>query len=536
MIKHFIIIIFLFISLSGSTNDLKFLTKEEIQWIRDLPRDIKIGITQIPNQILLSKNHNYKGFSIDLFHIIEKKLHLKFQYCYFETWEKLVSAAKKNQVDIIFLAQKTTSRLQYLYFTDTILTLQNKLIVNINNKFHTLDELKKHKLAITSGSALQEYIHYYYPEIIIIPTKNELQSLKYVVSKKADATVLELVRASYYMSKYNLNNLVISSDIEYNYYLSIASSKELPELNLILSKTLKKIKQKEIASLKLKWGYIKEKKAFLDKQTIIYLSIAFGIIIPFSIYLFIINNRLKKEIQEKKKVLERVVKLRDSKLSQMSEIIGIIAHQWRQPLNNLSLLVQLLVSKHKKGTLDDKLMEYFESNSKKQITLMSKTVDDFRNMFQINEEQEVFDLKIMINNLLSVMQPTLNKYKIQIDLHMKDDSYLLQGYQSMLLQIIMNIINNAKDALIESDKEEKIIKITLSRSGNEKVIAIYDNAGGIDEEIIDKIFDPYFSTKKQKNGTGLGLYMSKTIIEERMKGKITVRNEKEGALFEIRLT
>jgi len=536
MLYKILLLVFLMPLSILQANNSKFLTLTERQWIDSLHNDITIGITQIPNQVLLSDNNSYKGLSIDLFHLIEEKSHLPLRYVYFDSWEKLMQAAKSNQIDIVFFAQKTTSRLQYLYFTDTVLTLQNKLIVNIDKQFHTLEELKNHKLAITAGSALEEYIKYYYPDIIVIPTKDELQSLEFVEQKKVDATILELVRASYYMRTHNLNDLVISSDIEYNYYLSIASTKKLPELNIILSKTLKEIKSSEIAALKLKWGYIKEKKLFFDKQTMIYLAIAFGIIIPFSLYLFIINRKLHTEMQEKKKALSRVTKLRDSKLNEMSEIISMIAHQWRQPLNNLSVLNQLLLSKHKKNILDDKAIEYVYEKSKSQIDVMSKTIDDFRDLFQITEKKETFDLKVMIMNLLNVMQPVLQKHNISIIFHAVDENYYVYNYQSMLFQILMNVINNAKDALVTTDKGEKKIEITLLQTQEGIIIYIQDNGGGIDESIIDKIFDPYFSTKGQKNGTGLGLYMAKIILQERMDGDIYVENQQEGALFTIKLT
>jgi len=531
MKKILFIFLTFFITLHATTN-LKYLTFSEKQWLQK-NREFTVGITKIPNQVLLSKDGKYRGFSIDLFHLIEKKSGIKFKFIYYKSWNKLLLASKNNKIDIIFLAQKTTSRLKYLYFTDTVLSLQNKIIVNIDNKFHSLEALQNHKVAITKGSALEEYIKYYYPKIILVPTKNELQSLKYVSSKKVDASVLELVRASYYIRQHNLKNLMITADIQYNYYLSIASSKELPELNIILSKTLTALKKKEIASLKLKWGYIKEKKLFFDKQTLIYFSIAFGIIIPFSFYLFLINNRLKKEMREKEKALQRIIKLRDSKLNDMSEIISMIAHQWRQPLNNLSLLTQLLVSKYKKNLLDEELIDYFQKHSKEQMHLMSSTIDDFIELFKTKDEKEDFDIKIMIKNLIEIVNPVLKKEQIKVIFHCDNDMYIINNHQNMLFQIILNIINNAKDALQDINDREKKITITLFQREKKNIIQIHDNGIGIQEEIIDQIFNPYFSTKKEKNGTGLGLYMAKIIIEERLKGTISVKKSTQGAFFEI---
>ncbi len=513
--------------------DLKFLTRGENEWLDSLRRDIRVGVTRIPNQVLRTEDGGLEGFSIDLFSLIEKKSGMHFHYVYFDSWEELIDAAKNGRIDVVFLAQKTASRLRYFYFTDTVLTLQNKLIVNTENRFDSLAALKNRRVAVTAGSALEEHMRDYHPDIVVVPTKNELESLKLVVDGRVEATVLELVRASYYMRRYNLNSLVISSDVDYGYHLSIASVKRLPELNIILSKTLAAIGKRETEALKLKWGYIKEKKLFFDRQTMIYLAIAFGIIIPFSFYLFVINRRLKAEMREKEKAMARVVKLRDSKLNEMTKMISMIAHQWKQPLNSLSILIQSLKIKQKKGMLDDASIEYFYEKSTRQIDLMAKTVDDFRDLFKISEKRETFDLGAMMDELTVTLQPELSRHGIRVNLHAGNGDFLVHSYRSMLFQIVMNIVNNAKDALAESAEEDKRIEITLARTEEGRVISVRDNGGGIPEEIIDRIFDPYFSTKRKKNGTGLGLYMSKLILEEKMKGVIRVENVGGGALFSI---
>jgi len=532
MQKKLTLFLFLFVISLLQAKEAHFLTHKERLWIQQ-HKSIRVGITQIPNQILLKKDQKPTGLCIDLFRLLAQKTGIKFHYVIFESWNELLQAAKDNRVDIIFLAQKTASRLQYFHYTDTILTLQNKLIVNSKHKFQSLEELNNHKLAITQGSAIEEYLRDRYPHIIIVPTQNELQSLEYVANKRADATVIEVVRASAYIREHNINNLIISSNINYNYYLSIASTKQLPQLNIILSKAIKELPKTEIAALKLKWGYIRENNFFFDKQTIIYLTIAFAIIIPFTLYLFLINKRLHKEMREKELALKRVTQLRDSKLNDMSEIINMIAHQWKQPLNNLTLLIQLVITNYNKNKLNQKNMEYFQVNSKKQISLMSNTISDFIDLFKSNEKKEPFDLKEMIENLINLMNPIMKRHNITIHSSCSIESHLITNYKNMLFQIIMNIMSNAKDALLQNDIKEKIITIKLKNQDNKTIIEIQDNGGGIDETIIDKIFDPYFSTKEDKHGTGMGLYMAKIILQERMQGNITVQNKNNGALFSI---
>ena len=521
--------------LSANESETIYLNQEEKEWLSKLKKPLQVGITLIPNQVLVSENGTFKGFSIDLFHIIEKKLGLKFEYVYFNTWSELTQSAQEQKIDIIFSVQKTPSRLNYLDFTDTVLKQQNNIIVNIqSNEYSSIETLFHRKVVVTKGSAIEEFVKYNYPEIILVSAKNELEGLKMLSHGVVSAAISGSVRASYYIEKYNLNNLRITDDLEYDYHLSVGSLRTRPFLNVILSKTVTSIPKKQIEALQLKWGYTKDRVVFFDTQTLIYISIVFGIIFPFSLYLYMINRKLQKEITKRKKVIKELQLMRKSRLTQMSEIIGMIAHQWKQPLNNLSLVNQLLLSKYKRGRLNDTIVDNFKENSKKQIDLMLSTIDDFRNFFKVEQVKVEFDLKDTINHIMDVTKPEFIKNNIILKCHSDlNEQYRFMGYSNALIQVLLNIVNNAKDALVENEMKEKKIDISLKRVDKDVLITIQDNAGGIPEEIVGKIFDPYFSTKKKKNGTGLGLYMSKTIVEEYMDGKIEVENRDGGASFNI---
>ena len=512
-----------------------YLDHQERSWIQNLDKPLKVGITQIPNQVLRVDENSYEGFFIDLFHLIEEVSGLKFTFVFYDSWQELIDAGKLKKVDIIFAAQKTPSRLLYFDFTDTIQTQQNKIIVNINNnKYNSLELLNGRKVAVTDGSAIEEFLEYNYPGIDIVPVKNELDALLLLYRQKVDAVVSEVVRASYYIKKYNLNNLKIADDLGYSYYQSIASRSDRPVLNVILSKTIAQIPQNRIGALNLKWGYVQEKVPFFDKQTIIYIAIAFGIIFPMLIYLYFINRRLQKEIVAKEVALGKVIKMRNSRLNQMSEIISMIAHQWRQPLNNLSLINQSLIVKYQRRKLNDAAIKDFSLNARRELDLLSKTIDDFSEFFKIEEEKRYFDAKETVYNLQYAVEPVLHKYGIAMHLYAgQDEKYMVKGYPNALMQVLLNLVYNARDALLEKNIRYKKIDIILEKSDEKVVLKVRDNAGGVPEEIIDKIFNPYFSTKKNKNGTGLGLYMSKIIIEEKMGGTLEVFNEKEGAVFEM---
>jgi signal transduction histidine kinase len=193
-----------------------------------------------------------------------------------------------------------------------------------------------------------------------------------------------------------------------------------------------------------------------------------------------------------------------------------------------------LVSKYKKNRLDDDTIEYFKTNSQKQIQLMSSTIDDFRNFFKTENIKSEFSVNDVIKNILDMTKEIYTNSGIKISFN-ETTEYKTVGYSNALAQVIINIINNAKDALIDNKIEDKRIDIGVKEINDNIIISIKDNAGGIPADIIDNIFDPYFSTKKDKNGTGLGLYMAKMIITEQMNSKIYANNNDDGAVFEIHL-
>ena len=244
----------------------------------------------------------------------------------------------------------------------------------------------------------------------------------------------------------------------------------------------------------------------------------------------VLHKKIEAEVSKNKQ--QQILMMQQSRLAQMGEMIAMIAHQWRQPLNNLSLANQLLVLKYEKGQLDDKTMEYFKNNSKKQINNMSETIDVFRDFFKSRKTGQIFYINDTVNSILDMTRAIFMTKGIKISFNDKKP-YAIFGYPNDLGQVLLNIINNAKDALMLIDKKNKYINIKIEEKNDKIIICIADNAGGIKEEIKDKIFDPYFSTKDEKNGTGLGLYMSKMIVEKKFNGKIDVINSNEGTIFKI---
>ncbi len=257
-----------------------------------------------------------------------------------------------------------------------------------------------------------------------------------------------------------------------------------------------------------------------------------------------LNRRLEQRVAEE--IVQRQQKeqmlIQQSKMAAMGEMIGAIAHQWRQPLNAVGLIVQDIEDAFEYGEIDREYIQRAVTDTMKQIQFMSKTIDDFRNFFRPAKEKETFNCLSAINSMISIVSAQLFNNSIGIKVTAADENALfVNGFPNEFKQAVLNIINNSKDAIIDNRKkppqvaEKGMITINIFKEAGKIVVVITDNGGGIDEGIIDRIFEPYFTTKEQGKGTGIGLYMSKTIIERNMGGRLDVINVDHGAEFRIEL-
>jgi len=226
--------------------------------------------------------------------------------------------------------------------------------------------------------------------------------------------------------------------------------------------------------------------------------------------------------------------LQQSKMASMGEMIGNIAHQWRQPLaqvNSSVLLIDAML--HKEGvnnsTINEKLLEIEFLTE-----YMSSTINDFQNFFHPDKIKTDFSIIDSIKKSISIAEGNLISNNIEVNI-LKHCDYNYYGYDNELQQVIVVILNNAKDAFESNDIDDKQISIDINEDKDNFIISITDNAGGIPTELIHKVFEPYFTTKYKSKGVGLGLYIAKMIIEDGLNGKINITNINNGAKFNIYL-
>ncbi len=248
------------------------------------------------------------------------------------------------------------------------------------------------------------------------------------------------------------------------------------------------------------------------------------------------NNQLKFRIDEEvKKNREKDKKMiYQSRLAQMGEMLSMIAHQWRQPLNAISSTCVHLTIKAQLDKANSEFVMKESENISKFVQHLSSTIDDFRDFFKTNKKLQNTNFTELLTAVLGIIESSVISKNIELIKDLRFEGKF-KTYPNEIKQVILNLIKNAEDILLEKKIKKPFIKISTFKEGENYILEVSDNGGGVPDAVVEKIFDPYFSTKLKLDGTGLGLYMSKTIIEEHCGGKITVSNSKDGAVFKISL-
>ncbi len=238
-----------------------------------------------------------------------------------------------------------------------------------------------------------------------------------------------------------------------------------------------------------------------------------------------LENKVNEEVSKNRQ--KNLLLIQHSRLAAKGELIGSIGHQWQQPLNSLSLLIQDVREALHFGEINDQYIDTFTKESMIQIKQMSRTINEFRKFYHPNKEKCSFSVSDSIEDALSIFSPNLMEHNIHVHFNYRGH-HMAYGYPNEYSQVVLNILMNAKDAFLTNEVKERRLDISIGSKESLLVVNLTDNAGGIKPELLPKIFEPYFTTKH--DGTGIGLYMTKMVIEN-MNGSVLVENTGDGARF-----
>jgi len=524
-----------------------YLSKEESEYLRKKNIKMCIDPNWMPFESFKDKKHI--GMSADYFKLIENILGKKITVVESSTWQESLQLGKDRKCDIFSLVADTQSRRKFLNFTKPYFKFPFVIATKNDKRFITdLDSIMDKKFTIVKGYAFAEILKNKYKNIDFIEVKNIDEGLDLVYKGEAYGHIDVLYTTAYAIEKEYYSSLKINGQFDEKWELSIGVRNDDPILLSILNKVSLLIDEKQKQHILNNWLSVKYEK--VSDYTLLFQVIsAFSIILLFILFRYVVVSKNHKELQKLQdelnelntsltiKMNQEIVKsLRkdkylqeQTKLAAMGEMVGAIAHQWRQPLNSLNINIQNLDDDYEDGLINKEFIDDFIDKQTTTIKFMSKTIDDFRNFFRVDKIKNDFSIKDAIQSTINIQNAQLTTHNINIQII--GDDFMINGLKSAFQQVVLNLITNAKDELVKRSIKNPKIEIRLEG----KTIHVLDNAGGIPEKIISRIFEPYFTTKEQGKGTGMGLYMSKMIIETNMDGEFSAQNREDGAEFSIKL-
>ena len=539
-------------SLNNKKNE-SFLTRKEKEYLRKKDEILYCINKDLHPIEFLNTKGEYEGISADIIETLKEKLNVNFKYIFTKSLKQSIEFLDEKRCDIIPAVENNNISLKNISLTHPYLNYKLGIITRKDIPVvPSIEDIIDKPIALKYDSQLIKEFQSNYPDINIYKTKNYHKSLEAVNNNQAYFTLAPLPIASYYMAEFAMTNLYISRYTNISYSINMAVRNDKPILFEILNKAIKDLKNEEKREIVNKWTSFSIEKKF---DYSLFWKIFFIVLIIISILLYrqIILNKHNKELKKvnneiaqlsntlEQRVQEEIEKnevktkqlIQQSRLAQMGELINMIAHQWRQPLtaisatiNNLSLKMML----NKDISKEELEKELLLINDYAQH--LSGTIDDFRNFYKKDKTRQLVFIENTIEQALSIIKASLSSNLIKIEQDYR--CYIkIRTYPTEINHVILNILKNAEDVLKENKIKNPLIKVSTYCDKNNIYLDIANNGGNIKQKDIEKIFEPYFSTKLSKDGTGLGLYMSKVIIEEHCSGTLHVENKDDGVVFKI---
>ncbi|WP_324170437.1 transporter substrate-binding domain-containing protein [Sulfurimonas sp.] len=503
------------------------LSKEEFLWIQENPIVKFVGD---PNWLpfeAFNEDGKYIGIVAEYLREIENLTNIKFKIIKTSTWEESVALMREKKVEIISAAVAPCKHKSFSFTQDY---LEDHIVIVMKKNSSYVDNLsiiKDKKIAVIKEYGYIPKIQKAYPNIKFIEVDNINMGLEEVSKGRADALLCTMSLASYYISKNGYVNLRIVGKTEFSTNIGYGVQPELKLLIGILNKAIAILEKGKKQEILKKWTVQK----YIEKvdYTLVWQIFSIAVIL-LSLFLYW-NREMRKEIARRIVAEENQYRMlvQQAKMAAMGEIIDSVAHQWKQPLNAISMLSELLEIDFENKMVDEKYMKEYRGQIDTQIEHLLLTLSEFRNFFRPSNNKSVFDATQALESILVLVKDDFLKNTIEVRIQNDTEfEFRIEGVENEFKHIILNIINNAKDAFNENNIQNRTITIRLFMRERFKCIEISDNAGGIPEYIIEDIFKANVTSKDK--GTGIGLYMSQQIAKK-MNAKLSVKNRGDGAVF-----
>jgi len=542
-----VLFLFIFITLFSQASGTITLSQDEQAYLKN-KKEINVCINPKGLPLYGYEKGKNRGILAEIMFLIEKKLPIPFRHIPAQTWDECIRLSKEKKVDVVSMVLISPNKHNHLLVSDKVFDGHIGIATKIQEPLvDQLDEVQGKKIALLRAQkSIAEFAEYKLPSFDYVIVDSIKEGLELVAKGKVYGYVDDTYSLAYYILKDYSNELKIMEKIN-SKPLSAGVGIQKDQLPLlgIINKAIESIDAQEFRQIVHQWISVRVEKGF-DYRLLFKIVSVFLLILLVSLYwvrkllsegekrkkaeeeLKNLNENLEKEISSKMQEIhyKDAMLLEKTKLAAMGEMIGSIAHQWRRPLSTLHINIEMLEEDYKEGKIDKKFLDEYIKKNSGIIQYMSKTIDDFQNFYKINKEKTHFDVMEKIKSVSDLQLNQLEQNGIKIT--KEGESFTVFGYPSEFQQVILNLISNAKDALLDKEIQNPSIKIIVSSDETKGYIRISDNAGGIDEKMAMKIFEPYFTTKEYSGGTGLGLYISKMIIEKNMQGTLTLSRQGDG--------
>lgn len=524
----------------NSSNSKKaFLTTKEEIYLKENRFNIYFNNWK-PFTFIDKIDNKLKGISYDYWEYIEKTINIKTDASFIEKWNDILDLARNDENSILLSTSISEDKKEYGLFTKPYVSYPISIVTK-NDKNYVIDlkSLSGKKIAVGKSFSAYKLLSEYYPNIEYILVNNTQDALDMVSKNEVYGAADILPVIINYMNSNGYSDLKISANTKETLDLRIMVNKYNPELVNILNKVIDNIDEDKKQLIFNKWVNTKLIEKF-DYSFFYKVMFLVFILICFIVYYIYINYKLKKQNKQIHKLLLQKEKsqkklIEQSKFAALGEMLDNIAHQWKQPLSVISVSASGLKLKNEMSNLTKDEIEEYLSKITINTAYLSDTIETFRNFLHEDKVLENVNINRLVEKSIELAKLNIDSKNIKFEFYLMDEEIFVNVIKNEFIQIIMNLVVNAKEQFEIKAIETPIIRVKTISQKDSVYITVEDNAGGIELKYIDKIFDAYFTTKHQSFGTGIGLYMSRRIIQESFNGKIDVVNIKDGAKFIIEL-